>query len=224
MVGVCAAQSSAWGQLIDAGTDFQANPPIGITAYVFNSAQVKSADLIKAQLLAGRIFEKVGIQVTWVAGWMGNLTEPHVNDSQAQKQWNPASLVLRIWTSWMAKGTRINSDALGFCLSMKKNEAIVLSDTTQKNAAKWELDPVLYLGVAMAHEMGHLLLQSADHSVLGVMKAQLQREDLRAAERGTLTFNSEEGRSLRSQALRRLQTPMRQDAAQDPPSAGPSPQ
>jgi hypothetical protein len=90
---------------------------------------------------------------------------------------------------------------------MEKNEAIVLADATQNSAAMWNVDPVLYLGLTMAHEMGHLLLQSATHSLAGIMKARWPPEDLRAAERGNLTFTSEESRSMRNGALRRIETP-----------------
>jgi hypothetical protein len=56
----------------------------------------------------------------------------------------------------MVQRTHVTSDALGFRLSM--TEAVVLSDATRKVAAHWEVDPVLCLGLTIAHEMGHLLL------------------------------------------------------------------
>jgi hypothetical protein len=180
---------------------------VRVTVYVFNSAQVPPGDLIKAELLAARIFEDAGIKVTWVAG----ITTRRLDDSLWSEEWNPANLLLRIWKSSTARETRVSSDALGFCLSMEKNEAVVLSDATQSNAARWKVSPVLYLGLTMAHEMGHLLLQSATHSIKGVMKAQWRPMDLSAAAGGTLAFTSEEGRSMRKGVLQRLRTQVRQE-------------
>jgi hypothetical protein len=164
---------------------------VRVTVYVFDgSAQFRPGDLITAEMLAAKIFEKVGIQVMWVA------------DASA------ANLLLRVWKSSIVQGTRVTSDALGFRLSM--NEAVVLSDATRKIAANWKVDPVLCLGLTIAHEMGHLLLQSETHSVSGVMKARWLRGDLAAAERGGLTFTPQEGHFMRN-GLRRLGTQVSQE-------------
>jgi hypothetical protein len=159
---------------------------VRVTVYVFDgSAQFLPGDLITAEAVAAKMFRKVGIQVTWVA---------HAS---------AANLLLRVWKSSMVQGTHVTSDALGFRLSM--NEGVVLSDATRKVAAHWEVDPVLCLGLTIAHEMGHLLLQSDTHSVSGLMKARWLRGDLAAAERGALTFSPQDGRSMRN-GLRRLGT------------------
>jgi hypothetical protein len=163
---------------------------VRVTVYVFDgSAQFLPGDLITAETLATKMFQKVGIQVMWVA------------DASA------ANLLLRVWESSTVRGTRVTSDALGFRLSM--SEAVVLSDATRKVAANWKVDPVLCLGLTIAHEMGHLLLQSETHSVSGVMKARWLRGDLAAAERGALTFTPQDGRSMRN-GLRRLGTQVSQ--------------
>ena len=83
------------------------------------------------------------------------------------------------------------------------SEAVVLSDAIRKIATRWKVGPVLCLGLTIAHEMGHLLLQSETHSVSGVMKARWLRPDLAIAERGALTFTSQEGRFMQN-GLRRL--------------------
>jgi len=166
--------------------------PARVNVYVFDgSAQFLSADLGNAEALVAKIFGKVGIQVTWV------------EDASA------AHLLLRIWESSTVRGTRVTSDALGFRLS--HNEAVVLADATLKAAAEWKVDPRLCLGLTMAHEMGHLLLQSDTHSVSGVMKSRWLRPDLAIAERGALTFTSQEGHLMRN-GLGRLGTQIRQGA------------
>jgi len=163
---------------------------VRVTVYVFDgSAQFLPGDLITAEAVAAKMFQKVGIEVMWVA------------DASAAN-------VLRVWKSSIVRGTRVTSDALGFRLSM--SEAVVLSDATRKIATMWKVDPVLCLGLTIAHEMGHLLLQSETHSVSGVMKARWLRPDLAAAERGALTFTPQEGRFMQN-GLRRLGTQVSQE-------------
>ena len=169
-----------------------------ITVYVFNSANVPPRHLIRAETLAARIFEKVGIKVTWVAG----LTARRADDPPVVEKWNPSNLLLRIRESSTVRGRGVNPAAVGFCLSMEKNEAVVLFDAVQNRAALLNVDPAIPLGVTMAHEMGHLLLQSVTHSLAGVMKARWLAEDLTAAEGGTLAFTREEGNSMRNKLLK----------------------
>jgi hypothetical protein len=167
------------------------------TVYVFNSAHLGQADLIKAQMLAGRIFGKTGIKVNWVAG----LTARRPDDQPTTEKWDRANLLLRIRKSPTIRGKRFNPEAVGFCLSLRANEAVVLLDRIQDRAAELNANPAVGLGVSMAHEMGHLLLQSETHSLAGIMKARWLADDLTAAESGTLTFTREQGRSMQNRVF-----------------------
>ena len=102
-----------------------------ITVYVFNSAEVPHTDLSKAEALAARIFAKTRTKVTWVAG----LTARRADDQATTEKWNPANLLLRIRESSTVRGKGMNPEAMGFCLSMEKNEAVVLFDAIQDRAA-----------------------------------------------------------------------------------------
>ena len=61
------------------------------------------------------------------------------------------------------------------------------------------------LGVVMAHELGHLLLGSHNHSARGVMKPQWSRDDLMKAYFGGLGFNREQIKRIRSSVVAREQ-------------------
>jgi hypothetical protein len=54
------------------------------------------------------------------------------------------------------------------------------------------------LGRALAHEIGHFLLRSRDHSTIGLMRARQSIADLVAPERNRFTLSQEEGARLRS--------------------------
>ena len=169
-----------------------------ITVYVFNSADVPSRELSKAQEIATRVFEKSGITIAWVEG-MVIRDETHQSTSE---KWNKANLILRIQHSSTIRGKVFNLEAVGFCLSMENNEAVLLFDAIKDRAASVNAQPAVALGISMAHELGHLLRQSTQHALAGVMKRRWLAEDLAAAEGGTLTFTREESESMRNRIER----------------------
>ena len=59
------------------------------------------------------------------------------------------------------------------------------------------------LGNVMAHEIGHLLLQSTVHSQAGLMRAEFSRSDLKKAAQRQLRFNNEQVESIRRSLLAR---------------------
>jgi hypothetical protein len=178
-----------------------AEPTMGsqVNVFVFNSGHVSSRDLVLAEDRAAGIFKKEGIRVIWVAG----LTAREPMGHPIGEAWNPADLDLRLWTRSLARGTAIHSNALGYCLSIERGQAIILSDAIQNLAARWGIDLADILGVAMAHEIGHLLLRTSSHSTLGMMKAPYLQKDLTSAGREGLIFTREEGNSMRNEVRRR---------------------
>lgn len=170
-----------------------------ITVYVFDSAQVGSRDLTRAEAQAAEVFQKVGIKITWVAG----LTAREAMGHSVGEAWNPANLDLRIWTRPMIRGAAIPSNALGYCLSMDRGQAVVLSDAIQNLATIWGTDTADVLGLAMAHEIGHLLLRTGNHSTTGMMEPRYLQKDLMSAERGSLVFNQKESKAMQNEVRRR---------------------
>ena len=54
------------------------------------------------------------------------------------------------------------------------------------------------LAIAMAHELGHLLLPGGRHSQDGLMRPNWTKKDLQLAQRGRLFYRAEDGERLRS--------------------------
>jgi hypothetical protein len=175
------------------------SPKLHIAVYVFNAAHVGSRDLAKAEVQAAEVFEKVGVKITWVTG----LTAREAKGHSVGEAWNPSNLDLRIWTRPMARGAAIPSNALGYCLSMERGQAVVLSDAIQNLAAIWGTDAADILGLAMAHEIGHLLLRTGSHSAAGMMEPRYLQKDLASAERGSLLFTRKESNAMQNEVLRR---------------------
>jgi hypothetical protein len=65
------------------------------------------------------------------------------------------------------------------------------------------IGPGPVLGAAMAHELGHLLLDSHAHSHDGVMAERLRPAELIRAARGELRFDDQQAEAIRRQIRRR---------------------
>jgi hypothetical protein len=59
------------------------------------------------------------------------------------------------------------------------------------------------LGHAFAHEMGHILLNTANHSASGIMRGIWDFRDLNDASSGQMLFSTEQGKILRAEVLKR---------------------
>jgi hypothetical protein len=56
----------------------------------------------------------------------------------------------------------------------------------------------------MAHELGHLLLWDAAHSVAGIMRGQWQTTELQRAKEGTMLFLPGQAATIRAQVVARM--------------------
>ncbi len=63
------------------------------------------------------------------------------------------------------------------------------------------------LGHAMAHEIGHMLLNSSSHARVGVMQAEWRGPQMKYLREGRLLFTTEQARQLRAEVLRRALGP-----------------
>jgi hypothetical protein len=104
----------------------------------------------------------------------------------------------------MAGKRPTSSETLGFCLSFENGDAVVLADAIQKRAVFGPTNFADLLGLAIAHELGHLLLRSASHSVAGIMRARWTEKGLSADDRGYLRFTYGEAESMRREVRRRM--------------------
>jgi hypothetical protein len=77
-------------------------------------------------------------------------------------------------------------------------------DAVRKRAAIGTTNFTDLLGLAMAHELGHLLLGSEKHSVSGIMRARWTEGGLRDDDRGYLRFDAAEAESIRTEVRRRM--------------------
>lgn len=167
---------------------------------VYNGINLPSGELSRAEREAERVFLYTGIQLIWTVGLLG----ADVNDNIPSEKWNSVVLQLRIWPRAMAGQRPTSSETLGFCLSFENGDAVVLADAIRKRAVFGSTTFADLLGLAMAHELGHLLLRSAAHSVTGIMRARWTEKGLSDDDRGYLRFTSREAEAMRREVKQRM--------------------
>jgi hypothetical protein len=172
-----------------------------ITVHVYNISQVPAETLAAAETQVSTVFERAGIHVLWVSG---PLTPAEVWESEDRS--NPSvrsDIFLRIYNQSMVKPWRVNDSALGFVVPFENSDAIVFYDRVQRLCQVRQSEPAPILGAAMAHEIGHLMLGSEQHSPTGMMRENWLSSDLIAASQGLLRFRAGEATLMRAEVQRR---------------------
>lgn len=190
----CLAETTE--QAPQGGPDYE----LRVTVRVYDGVNLSPIDLSRAEQEAEKIFRYAGIQLTWTAGML--LADR--NHNTPSEMWNPAFLQVRIWKRAMGAEKLTDYETLGFCLSVNDGDAVVLADAIRKRTVFWNTNFVDLLGLTMAHELGHLLLRSPNHSVTGIMRARWTERGLAEDDRGYLRFSNGEAQSMRNEVRRRI--------------------
>ena len=176
-----------------------------ITVCVYNVAQVPSGILRSAERSAAAVFERSGIMTKWF--------EPHSGSrGDAPVQIN---LNVRIYTRPMLNSVRIEEGVLGFVMRFDGNSVAILYDRVQALASFKRTDITAILGISMAHEIGHLLLRSREHSSEGIMRGNWSSNNLQAGAQGRLHFTTDQAQSMRCEVLRWKHPPV--ESSRDTP-------
>lgn len=169
--------------------------PLGITVRVLDRAPVPARLTAEAERLAALIFQKAGVSVQWV-----DCNAPGACRAEA------GNLEIRLQIM-DGRPAALSGDALGFAVLTHERGngagyAAVSWQAVREASEGMEGDPGPMLGAAMAHELGHLLLDSQAHSSDGVMAARLGPSQLARAARGELRFDPDHAAQIR-RAIRR---------------------
>jgi hypothetical protein len=129
----------------------------------------------RALSVATTILEDAAVPVTWISCGLERHPEP------CNSLLTSTDLLLRMVRS--TDDSNRHWHALGFSLIDRQQHAGVLAtvyvDQVASLARESGVDESLLLGRAIAHEIGHLLIGTNQHSIKGVMRARWTRQDLR---------------------------------------------
>ncbi len=193
--------------------DGQREASLTVNLHVIDYAEVPKNTLIQAEQVVTNIFRQVGVEIVWL----------HVPVPSGKKRNPPAStrpvtpsgphMRISIYPQSMAKPLE---DRLG-----DMDHVFGFAPRTEKQSGRWiyifyhrveelvrkrrlQEHRTRILGLAMAHELGHLLLPFQSHSRKGIMRAQWNRQDFELATRGNLGFTPEQVELIRGELVERM--------------------
>jgi hypothetical protein len=175
----------------------EAAPPAEhtVTIRTYNYADVPAASLAGAESEAALIFKRAGISLEWIdCRVRGNdgpsCTEPLIDGRD---------LMLRLVDRLPSDGHHIV--ALGESMLDREQRSGVLMTIdlfpVRAVAGRSSTPISTLLGRAIAHEIGHLLLGSAEHTRSGLMRALWSQDELRGFKPAHWGFSARESAQMR---------------------------
>jgi hypothetical protein len=146
-----------------------------LTIRLYNLANAPVKSINQASAIASQMLAQAGVDVTWEAG-PPDSPEGRLTDMSACGTVNATDTREYLVMS-VVKGVSaaVYPGALGYALpcAQKCPHVRTFYDRTEKLALGLSVGPGVgtLLGAVMAHEIGHVLLGSTEHSARGVMKA-----------------------------------------------------
>ena len=157
---------------------------LSITVKVLNLAKVSRSTLEKGQAVAGEIFRETGVELKWL----------NCPCQQSELATFSLRIIPRLFGSTRST---FRSDHLGFAAVSEDGGdlATVFFDRVEALGKGGDLSSLL--GLATAHELGHLLLGARAHVDDGIMRPRWTRQSLRQVHRGGFRFSPEQSRTMR---------------------------
>jgi hypothetical protein len=174
---------------------------LGLVVREYNLAGIPDSALARAQAEAARLFRGAGIQIEWQRGDPGE-PEAHSLDMSMLKRSSVylsfrqyvAVRILRRAPPGFARGL------LGTALPFARQgvQATVFAEPVEDAATQLSLALTSLLGYTLAHEIGHVLLGSANHSTVGIMRAVWDRNDYYGMACGEFRFSDADAAQMRA--------------------------
>ena len=181
---------------------------VGLAATIFirsyNNFGVPAADLTAAREHAEAVFQEAGLNIVWTDCWVG---DRHEAASAAPRCQEPVAgdIVLRLQKTKETDPSTFIS--MGFSLVGTAGAAPFLAtvyvDRAESVARGAGVDARRVLGLAIAHEIGHVLLNSSSHAPSGLMRADWSRIELRRKDPAAWHLLDSEAAQVRATALER---------------------
>ncbi len=169
-----------------------------ITVHVSNRVHMPADKLAQTEFVTTQILQQVGVQVVWLDCTItgANAELPPACDRRLKQ----ADLLLDFVYEIRSLSPNMKEETLGFALvpgnGEQGNLAYISLQRARYAARECATSLEIILGLAVAHEIGHLLMGSGDHARSGVMRARWDVKDLILAAKGDLRFTDDEVKKL----------------------------
>lgn len=174
---------------------------------IFNLARVSKRDLVRAKAEVGRIFADGGIDVHWAEGDLHDRSslaaDFSATNSQAGCTGEANRNELRVQLlAHLPHG--MPAGTLGFSLPCAKFGMDSTIFVDQCEAVSYQMGPTFarVLGDSIAHELGHVLLRSGQHSASGLMRARWDKAAWLNAAVGQVQMDQDQAQRMRIELLR----------------------
>jgi len=164
-----------------------------VTVQVYNDARAAAQTLERGEREAARIFHEAGVEIVWRNCNPAKKDARMVADCAPQA--GPLNLGLIITPGFPKVQGVTTSHTMGLSFG---NLASVSFLEIKNEAGAVDVTASEILGPAIAHELGHVLLESSGHTPAGIMRARWAHEDLLAAACGRLGFSPQQAERMRA--------------------------
>ena len=168
-----------------------------LTVHYYNEAKVSRNALVVAVATADHALRQAGVTAHWVDCYTAAT-------GSCKSDVGSAFIELTISApsdqTPALKGT--SNFTMGLSLLPENGTGVyakVLWNRVTRFAKAHDIPVALVLGNVMAHEIGHLLMNTATHSPAGIMKAGWSGRDKSLLSRGAMSFQGHEGALMRCQ-------------------------
>jgi hypothetical protein len=172
---------------------------------VYNDEGVPERSLAAARKTADAVLEKADLQAIWQDCTVGN---PSRDSSGCDRHPAGIDLVLYLVTPLETHAPNVDRSALGYSIIPENGGHATMAYVcfSRVRALRSVFSVEELLGLAMAHEIGHLLLGTHLHSNSGLMRATWPRKDLEERGWEKFAFTSEQVTQLRAAVTGRLES------------------
>lgn len=185
-----------------------------IAVHVYNYARVNQETLAEAEKVAAGIFDKAGVETQWVE--VDSSPGPKSATQDERACFALSYIQLDILTHEMFDRLGPADNVMGLALGAGPNRKYVYVSYSRADAlflgelkarGRGISRPLVstgqILGLVFAHEIGHILLNTASHSPSGIMRGVWDVNTWNDAFSGKMLFSTEQAQILRAEVLRR---------------------
>jgi hypothetical protein len=195
--------ASAFGQSLAASsTERHAQ----ITVRISNRVHLPADSLGQIEQVATQILGKAGVQAVWLD--CSDILATYERQPDCDRPVGPTDFTLIFVEEIPSWSRRVSHTTLGFALvpdDGSPGDRAFISNHRAHDATEWlNASPETILGLAAAHEIGHLLMGSSTHSFSGLMRAQWDAKDLVRARQGGLRFTNDQVKRVNAGVLARM--------------------
>jgi hypothetical protein len=180
-------------------------PSPGLAVRIYNNVGIAPHELRVATLEAESILQAAGVTVSFMECWHRD-AEPAMASDTCRQPLSANALTLRLPAAASTPKGKIVS--MGYSLVQLNDRApflaTVYSDLVGSVARNANIDPLPLLGRAIAHEIGHLLLNTTSHANAGLMREKWTRTELQKNDPVDWEFRDQDTQIMRSAVSTRL--------------------